>query len=178
MLKEIEFKRLKFNPAMLFAEEWAALSAGNEEDGYNSMTIAWGQIGALWERGNHANRLPVLTCYVRPGRYTRQFMDKEELFTVSVLPQNYKKALGYLGSHSGRDEDKIANAGLTPLFTDGTVCIAEAKLVFVCRKLYQSPLLEEGFIDRELVDFNYPKKDFHEMYVGEIINCYLEEEQA
>ena len=166
---------MKFNPSLLFADDWAALSAGNEEDGYNSMTIAWGQIGALWERGTHANRLPVLTCYVRPGRYTKEFMDSEDLFTVSVLPAEFRKALGYLGSHSGRDEDKIINSGLSAKFIDNTVCIAEARLVFVCKKLYQSYLQEDGFIDKELVDFNYPKKDFHMMYVGEITKCYIEE---
>lgn len=167
--KEIAIKDIEINPFITFGENWAALAVGNVEDGYNAMTIAWGHFGTLWERDSHSNRLPTAICYVRPSRYTKNFLDKERYFTISCFDGNYKKALGYLGSRSGRDGDKIKAAGLTPEFADNTVYFSEAQTVYICRKLYQAPLIETGFVDKGLIDFNYPAKDFHEMYVGEII---------
>lgn len=73
------------------------------------MTIAWGHIGCLWERNTHSNRLPTIICYVRPCRYTKRFLDNEEYFSVTAFDENYRKVLGYIGTHSGRDIDKIAS---------------------------------------------------------------------
>ena len=168
-MREISYRDLVINPMTMFGDEWFALAAGSEGSGANAMTIAWGHMGSLWERDSHANRLPTVVVYVRPSRYTKELLDRESLFTLSLFDKDGKKALGYLGSHSGRESDKFAAAGLTPVFADGTVYCGEAKLAFICKKLYQAPLKEEGFIDRELVDFNYPLRDFHEMYIGEIL---------
>ena len=93
----------------------------------------------------------------------------------SHFPSSYRKALGYLGSHSGKDEDKIRNAGLTPIYTDDTVTFKEADLVFVCRKIYAQDLQEDCFVDQTLVDENYPERDFHTMYIGEILKVYSQE---
>ena len=175
-MREVSVKEHNINPFMAFSNEWMALTVGNEKDGFNSMTIAWGHLGALWERERHTNRLPTAVCYVRPGRYTKVFMDKEEYFTLSCFDKKYKKALAYLGTHSGRDEDKVKNAGLTPVFADETVYFAEAKVVYVCRKIYQAPIQKEGFIDKDLINFNYPNQDFHEMYVGEIVKILVRTE--
>ena len=101
-------------------------------------------------------------------------MDRERLFTLSLIDN--RKALGYIGSHSGRDGDKFAAAGLTPAYEDGTVYCQDAKMVIICRKLYQAPLKEEGFADKELIDFNYPLRDFHEMYIGEIIKVLIQDD--
>lgn len=166
---EISIEDINLNPFTDFGVEWMALAAGNAKDSYNAMTIAWGHFGSLWERGNHANRLPTAICYVRPSRYTKEFMDKEPYFSFSCFNSKYHKNLGYLGSHSGRDGDKIKAAKLTPQFAYNTVYFSEAKTVYICRKLYHAPLIESGFAEKELIDFNYPARDFHEMYVGEII---------
>jgi len=176
-MKEIKIQDLQINPFTLFGKDWMALAAGNEQDGYNAMTIAWGHLGSIWERGSHRNCLPTAICYVRPSRYTKSLMDKEEYFTLSHFPEQYRKALGYLGSHSGRDGDKIKAAGLTPVFADETVSFAEADLVFICSKLYSQELTEPGFKDQELVEFNYPQKDFHTMYVGEIVKVLRSNEK-
>ncbi len=96
-------------------------------------------------------------------------------FTLSHFAPEQKKALGYLGSHSGRNGDKIEKSGLTPVFADGTIYFAEADMVFICRRLYQSTLLKRGFSDKELIDFNYPERDFHEMYVGEIFKVLVKD---
>lgn len=176
-MKEIKIQDLQINPFTLFGKDWMALAAGNEQDSYNAMTVAWGHLVSIWERSNHRNCLPTAVCYVRPSRYTKMLMDKENYFTLSHFPEQYRKALGYLGSHSGRDGDKIKTAGLTPVFADGTVLFAEADLVFVCRKLYSQELMEPGFADQELVEFNYSQRDFHTMYVGEIVKVLCSNEE-
>ena len=165
-MKEIEFSALQMNPMTLIAKEWMLLTAGCEDRGYNTMTASWGHLGAIWGQGGG---LPTAVCYVRPQRYTKEFMDREELYTLCFFPEEYKKALGYLGSHSGRDGDKVAQVGLTPVFEDGYTYFAEAKLVLVCRKLYQAPLVQEGFVDKSIIDQCYPGGDFHDMYIGEIV---------
>ncbi|MBQ7346187.1 MAG: flavin reductase family protein [Oscillospiraceae bacterium] len=164
-MKKIDVSQLQMNPMELIAKEWMLLTAGCEERGYNTMTASWGHLGSLW---GHGGGLPTAVAYVRPQRYTKAFMDREELYTLSFFPQEYKKALGYLGSHSGWDGDKVAAAGLTPVFGEGYTYFAEAKLVLVCRKLYVAPLVEEGFVDKSIIDECYPGKDFHDMYIGQI----------
>ena len=176
-MKEIDIKELQVNPFNLFGKDWMALTAGTEKDGFNTMTVAWGHLGSIWERGNHRNCLPTAICYVRPSRYTKKYMDKEEYFTLSHFTPEYKKALGYLGSHSGRNEDKVKATGLTPVFSDETTYFAEADLVFICRRLYQAPLLETGYADKELIDFNYPDRDFHEVYIGEIVKVLVADDK-
>lgn len=167
-LKEVSYRGLSLNPMTLFANDWAALAAGTEGDS-NAMCIAWGQLGTLFERGKHTNRLPVATVYVRPSRYTHGFMDRKDTFSISFFDRAYKKSVAYLGSHSGRDGDKYAPAGLTPVYADDTTYFEEANLVFVCHKLYAAPLTKEGFTDPELYPFNYPNSDVHTMYVGQIV---------
>ena len=165
-MKEVRPEELNINPFTLLGKDWLVLSAGNEA-AYNGMTVSWGHLGCLWS----PNR-PTAIAYVRPHRYTKEFLDKQELFTLSLISD--KKALGYLGSHSGREGSKFENAGVKPLFTDGTVAVNGAKLILVCRKLYQAPLLESGFVDKSIVQSDYLNGDFHEMYVGEIIKAYCE----
>ena len=131
MFRKINWKDLNLNPMTLFGDDWFALTAGNKKRGYNTMCIAWGHMGRIWERGSHANRLQTVTCFVRPGRYTREFMDREERFTLSHFPPSMKKTLGYLGTHSGRDSDKIKEAGLTPVFSEETTWFEEADLVLI-----------------------------------------------
>ena len=83
MHKEIDYKELNLNPMTIFGNDWMALSSGNKEQGFNSMCIAWGHMGTLWERGSHSNRLPTVTCFVRPGRYTKGIITKKLLKNVS-----------------------------------------------------------------------------------------------
>ena len=171
-MKEISVSELQMNPMTLIAKEWMLLTAGDESRGYNTMTASWGHLGSIWGQGGG---LPTAVAYVRPQRYTKEFMDREELFTLSFFPEEYKKALGYLGSHSGRDEDKVAKTGLTPLFGEGYTAFAEAKLVLVCRKLYRAPLVPEGLVDQSIIAQHYPNSDFHDMYIGQIVKVWVQE---
>ena len=165
-MREIDFKELSFNPMTMIGDEWLALTAGTKEGGFNAMTCSWGHMGNIWNK-------PSIVVYVRPQRYTKEFIDREELFTVCFF-DDHKKELGYIGSRSGRDEDKVSSCGLTPVFEEGYTYFKEAKLVFVLRKLFRSTLKEENFIDKSVVEKSYPEKDFHDMYVGEIVKVLAE----
>lgn len=173
MLKKIDIKDLNLNPMTMISDEWWLVTAGNQENGYNTMTASWGHIGAIW--GHNAGK-PSAIIYIRPQRFTKEFVDREDMFTLSVFEKKYKRQLGYLGSHSGRDEDKIKTAGLTPVFDHNTTYFAESKMVFVCKKLYHAPVLESGFVDQSIIEDFYPEKDFHEMYIGEIVEVLSEQD--
>ena len=169
-MRKIDLTELKINPMTLIAKEWMLLSAGCQERGYNTMTASWGHLGSIW---GHGGGLPTAVAYVRPQRYTKEFVDREELYTLCFFPEEYKKALGYLGSHSGRDGDKVAAAGLTPVFEGEYTTFAEAKLTLICRKLYRGRLTEEGFVDKAVLEDCYPNRDFHYVYYGEIVKTLV-----
>lgn len=126
---------MNVNPFTRFRKDWALLTAGTE-DHFNSMTIGWGSFGTVWNKN-------VLTVYVRPDRYTWQFMKENEYFTVSFYPESCREALTVMGRLSGRDGDKAAAAGLTPRFLDEGVTFAEAEETFVCKKIYMAPMVYE-----------------------------------
>ena len=170
-MKEIPVQELMLNPMMKIAKEWMLITAGNEARGYNTMTASWGHLGSIWGSPNRKGHigLPTAVVYIRPQRYTKSFVDREDIFTLSVFDESYRKELAYLGTASGRDGDKIAQARLTPVFVDGTTAFAEAELTLVCRKIYRAPIVAEGFVDPSILDYNYPDRDLHDMYVGEIL---------
>lgn len=154
----------------LIGKEWMLVSAGNEKT-FNTMTAQWGHLGAIWN-----GDMPTSVIYLRPQRYTRTFVDKENYYTLSFFDEAYKKDLMYLGTHSGRDEDKLAKTSLTPVFSDESVFFKEAKMVLVCRKIYRDKLHEESFIDQDILKKNYPEHDFHYVYIGEIVKAYVDED--
>ena len=171
---EVSAESLVWRPYEAFAKDWMALAAGSEK-GFNAMTVAWGQVGSLWGKPDGGIAHPVATVYVRPQRYTNEFMKRQSLFTLSHFGQEQRKALGVLGSRSGRDGDKVADAGLTPVFWGDTVFFKEATMVIVCRKIYHTQLVPEGFEDEAIMKANYPERDFHEVYIGEILKMWLHE---
>ena len=167
MLKETDVMFLSFNPFGRIGRDWCLISAGREGS-FNTMTASWGGVGILWNK-------PVATCYIRPQRYTKEFVDREEMFTLSFFPDGYRKALSLCGSVSGREHNKPLEAGITPLFTDGSVTFEEANLVLVCRKLYSQPMTEESFVDKGVLEADYPARDLHTIYIGEIVKAYIAE---
>ncbi len=140
----------------LIGKDWMLITAAREGK-VNTMTASWGCAGILWNR-------PVCVCFIRPQRYTYGFIEASDSLSMSFFDEKYKKALAYCGAKSGRNCDKFADTGLTPVFYDGTPYIDEAKLVLVCRKLYADDLKEEKFILPELLS-NYPIHDFHRFYI-------------
>lgn len=171
-LTKIDIQSLSLNPMDKIAHEWMLITAGTPERGFNTMTASWGHLGSIW---GHGGGLPTSVIYIRPQRFTKEFVDREEYYSLAFFPPEYKKALAYLGSHSGRDEDKVAKMGLTPAADDKTTWFQEASLVLICRKLYRAPILEEGFFDQNVLNAAYPNRDFHDMYVGEIVEAYMAE---
>lgn len=143
-----------------FGNQWALVAAGTMAD-HNAMTISWGGVGCLWGKS-------VVTVYVRPNRYTYKFMEENEYFTVSFYPEHCKQALGIMGSKSGRDCDKDAEAGLTPVAVGETVTYKEARRTLVCRKLFAQDMLAENFTPEVIRKF-YGSEPAHKMYIGEIL---------
>lgn len=153
------------NPFSIFRESMA-LSVGSAEN-MNSMTIGWGGLGILW-------RKPVVTVYVEQRRFTKHLMDENEYFTVTAFEneEQYRKALQYLGTASGRDEDKMVGSGLTVKFTDnGAPYFDEGRVVIECRKIYESEFSPAGFGD--IPTQVYSNRPLHTEYVGEIVNVWV-----
>ena len=160
MFKEIKYEDLSLNPFTKIGNEWMLISAGNKVN-FNTMTASWGALGFIWQR-------PAVTIYIRPQRYTKEFIDASSSFTVSFFGSEHKKALALCGAKSGRDTDKVAEAGLTPFFIEGTVSFEQASLILVCKKMFHTPMPEAAFDEKANVGEWYPQKDFHTMYIGEV----------
>jgi flavin reductase (DIM6/NTAB) family NADH-FMN oxidoreductase RutF len=161
---KIPVKDLSDNVFGQIGDDWMLITAG-DPDNFNTMTASWGTLGILWH-------LPVAICFVRPHRYTFDFMEAFDHFTLCFLEDTHRDILQYCGTHSGKDVDKVAETGLLPLTTEtGNVYYEQCKLVLECRKLYSDWLKEDGFVVSDLVTKNFPKKDFHKFYIGEIISC-------
>lgn len=165
--KKVDIHSIKMNPFDLIGDQWLLISA-KKEDVYNTMTASWGKMGVLWNKH-------VATVYIRPQRYTNEFVDESDYFTLSFFDESYKKTLGYLGSVSGRDEDKIAKSTLSLVDEGKMVSFQEAELVFVCKKIYKQRIEEECFVDTTIKEKVYPEKDYHYMYIGEIEEVYIKE---
>lgn len=157
-------EQINENTFNLIGKQWMLITAGGEK--YNTMTASWGGFGVLW----HKN---ICWVVVRPTRHTFGFMEKAEHFTCSFFGEKHKKALEYCGSHSGRDVDKAKITGLTPVHEDGMTYFKEARMVIVCKKIYYQDLDPKKFLDKA-IDTNYPAKDYHRMYVGEVLKVFKE----
>ena len=144
-----------------FDKKWALLTAG-ELDNFNTMTVSWGGLGTIWNKS-------VATVYVRLSRYTHEFMDNNDYFTVSFYPDDKKKTLAILGSKSGRDMDKINGSGLTPVNAGKSVSFKEAEVSLVCRKLF-CQRVELSNIPEAIVKTCYSSGDPHDMYIGEVVD--------
>lgn len=160
MSKEINIRDLKESFVKMISNDWALLTAGNT-DSFNTMTVSWGGIGELWNKD-------VCFIFVRPQRYTYEFIEKNDYFTLSFFGGEYKKELGICGSKSGRDIDKMTETGFAPLDLGESVGIKQAKVNIVLKKLAYQDMKPEGFVDESIMK-NYANNDFHRVYVGEIV---------
>lgn len=150
------------NAFRLIDKDWFLITAEDPASGkINTMTASWGCIGILWNK-------PVAVCFIRPQRHTLGFVNASERLSLSVLPEEYRAALRFCGTKSGRDCDKFLETGLTPAYDEfHTPYVAESRLVLLCKKLYVGAIEEEGFLDPELLK-NYKEKDYHSVFVCEI----------
>ena len=161
-MKKILPENIIDNIFKLIGKDWMLVAA--EKDGkVNAMTASWGFGGVMW--GKNA-----VVVGIRPQRYTKEFVDNGCTFSITILPESYRETMSYFGTVSGRDEDKIAKTGLTVAHDENTPYFEEGRLVLICKKMYSQEIKEENFIDKSIIDRWYPNKDYHMMYVAEIID--------
>ncbi len=162
-MKEIQINDLNMNPFIKIGKEWMLITAGNEEN-FNTMTASWGGMGVLWNKN-------VAYTFIRPCRYTFEFTEKEEFFSLSFFEEAYREALTLCGRKSGRDCDKIKEASLTPVFVDGVPCFKEASLTLICRKMYSQEMSKECALSEEVAKHYGENEPYHTFYVGEIVKA-------
>ncbi len=169
MMKEINPVNITDNAVELIGHKWMLITAG-ERESFNLMTASWGGIGFMWGK-------PVAFVVVRPNRYTYEFIEKKEYLTLSFMGEEFRSALRVCGTTSGRNGDKMAAAGLSPIVTEmGNVAVEGADLVLECRKLYSDALKESGFVDKSCLEKWYAEDNpLHRMYVVEIMHAWIKE---
>ncbi|WP_027628052.1 flavin reductase family protein [Ruminiclostridium cellobioparum] len=169
MNKFIEISPEKFDqsPFRIIGHDWMLVTA-KKADKVNTMTASWGGLGVMWAKN-------VSFIVIRPQRFTKEFIDSSEQFSLSFLDGSFKKQLGYLGTVSGRDEDKIGKTELTVSYDNGVPYFDEAKTVIICKKLYAQEYKPECFIDTELDSKFYPDSDHHTLYISEVQKILVRE---
>ena len=159
-MNEISPNALSKTPFEMIGKDWMLLTAGNS-DKYNTMTASWGGLGVLWNKN-------FVFAFVRPQRFTFDFMNDSEYFSCSFFDESYRQALAYCGKYSGRDVDKAKECNLTPEFSEDAPYFEEANTVIICKKLYVQQMNEASVID-ESIKANYNGDDYHHVFVGEIV---------
>ena len=166
-MKKIEIEMLSENFIETIGKEWMLITAGSENN-FNTMTANWGNIGYLWNK-------PVVSVFVRPERYTFEFMERESLFTLSFMGNEHREIYKICGSCSGRDIDKVKEAKLSPCVTErGGIYFREARLVMECKMLYADMLKDSCFFDSSIQERWYGEHGgMHKMYIAEIVNVLI-----
>lgn len=162
-LSRIPIDEFQVRSHHLWDTHWLLLCAGDlSVENFNMMTVAWGSFGTMWHR-------PFAQVVVRPTRHTFEFTEQYDSFTLCAFPEACRPVLKIMGTRSGRDMDKVRESGLTPLpsLEVESPGFAEAELVVECRKMYWDDFDPDRFLD-PAIDKNYPQKDYHRIYFGEI----------
>lgn len=159
---EIPFDKVNLDVFQLWKDSLLLTAGENESGRFNTMTIGWGSLGVMWG-------MPIAMVVVRPSRYTYGFMEKSPSFTITAFDARYKEALAIMGSKSGRDLDKVAVTGLTPLqsLKISAPGFEEARLIFECEKIYADDLNVEAMDPSTLK--HYANGDFHRIYLGKVV---------
>lgn len=165
MFKKVSVYDIPYNVFQEVNRNWVLITAKKPDGSVNTMTASWGMMGILWGR-------EAVTVYIRQSRFTKEFVDSQDYFTVSLF-DGYKKELGILGSKSGRDGDKITEVGFNVEEVEGQPAFAESKCVFICRKMYQDDIRPEDMSDSVKKEYYEDESDYHTMYIGEITACYM-----
>jgi len=158
--REIKAGEIKGNLIEKLRKEWMLITAQKGEK-VNTMTASWGGFGELWGKD-------VSYIVVRPSRYTYEFLEQDEFYSLCFFDESKKDILSSCGKESGRNVDKIQKHSLTTV-CDGAPYFEEAELVIICKKLYSQMLDKENFASKEFAEQMYPDNDIHKLYVGEIV---------
>lgn len=165
--REIKPEQFELSPFKLIGQDWMLITA--EKDGKaNTMTASWGGLGVMWGKN-------IACIVIRPQRYTKEFVDSAETFSLTFWDNSYKQTLNYLGTKSGRDEDKIKTSKLTVVRNDKIPYFEEATMAILCKKLYAQELKPECFMTPELNEKWYPNVDHHTLYIAEILKLLVKE---
>lgn len=159
-----EFEQLEINPFQMIGKDWMLVTAGNEEKA-NTMTASWGGFGVMWGTN-------VASIFIRESRYTKEFIDREQKFSLSFPDHTYRREMKVLGAISGRNEDKIQEVGVHVGYIDGVPYIDEGKVILVCRCLSKTEIKKEDFLDDTIEKAFYRDGDYHTMYIAEILGAY------
>ena len=166
MFLKIDPKALEFNVFSTIGDQWMLITAGTKEK-CNTMTASWGGMGILW-------RVPMATVYIRPQRYTKEFVDGNEYFTLSFFRENYRNLLSLCGTKSGREVDKVKECGFTVAEgAGGAPYFEQAELVLVCRKRMVVPM-DPAAVPEDVKKEFYPNGDYSWMYWGEIVEALVQ----
>jgi flavin reductase (DIM6/NTAB) family NADH-FMN oxidoreductase RutF len=164
--KEIDPENIPENVFSLIGKRWMLITAGDSA-GFNTMTASWGGLGVIWGG-------PAAFCFIRPQRYTFGFIERSDYYSLSFFGEAQRGALELCGSKSGRDCDKVKEAGLKPVFAENTVFFKQAELVLICKKQLAQLIKPENFTD-DGVELFYPVKDYHKQYIGKIVKALIKE---
>ncbi len=165
--REIDPYQLNENVFKLIGNEWMLICAGNR-DNYNMMTASWGGLGILWNK-------PVVFIFVRPQRFTYQFLEGSDFFSLNFFDKSFHSILTEMGTKSGREIDKMSVDNLSALETkNNNIYFKESRLVLECKKLYKDRIKPEGFIDSK-IDSHYKHNDYHYVYFGLITSARMKE---
>jgi flavin reductase (DIM6/NTAB) family NADH-FMN oxidoreductase RutF len=155
------------NAIELISKQWMLVTSGDSTS-YNTMTASWGALGEIWSRD-------VALITIRNTRYTYEFLQRNDVFTLSFFDLEYRPAMTLLGTKSGRDGDKVAESGLTPMATpSGSMSFSEARMIIECRKLYEDKLDPKKIFDDEIAqDYIKTPGESHQLFIGEIIGVWV-----
>lgn len=165
---EIDPWELKFNPFDSLGRKWMILCSGDYyNNDYNMMLVAWGSFGVMWHK-------PFVHLVVRPQRYTNDFLQRFDNFSLSMFPDNFRGDIKKMGTLSGRDFDKKNFEKLTAEKADliSSPVFSESILSFECRKQYSQPM-DSQVIPQEIKESIYPGNDYHISYYGEILKVKI-----
>ena len=165
--KSITPEQLTGNTFSMIGKDWALVTAGTTEK-VNTMTVSWGGLGIMWGK-------PVAFVFIRPQRYTKEFIDNGETFSLSFYDEDKRDMLSFMGSHSGKDLDKIKEKNLTVSFQGETPFFEEANTVLCLKKLYAQEMTQDSFLDTSCTEKWYPGNDYHTMYVCEITDVLIKQ---
>lgn len=156
----VDFEQTEVNPFKMIGKDWMLVTAGNEEKA-NTMTASWGGVGVMWGKN-------VAYVFIRESRFTKEFVDKEGSFSLSFPEEKFRKEMKFLGTVSGRDEDKIKEAGVHVGYYNGVPYIDEGSMIMICRVMSRTPIRKEEFLDDAIDKAWYESGDYHDMYIAEI----------
>jgi flavin reductase (DIM6/NTAB) family NADH-FMN oxidoreductase RutF len=157
---ELDIAELQFNPFEMIGTDWMLVAAGNDS-AFDMMTASWGELGYRWGQ-------PVANIHVRPGVYTKQFIDNTDDFSLCFFGEDWREVLEFCGENSGEDVDKVKETGLTPVAIDDTIAFDQAELIITCHKIYKQEVDPAGFVDNEIPETLYPDGAYDTTYVGRV----------